>query len=144
MSSPPATSAAATAAVAVKIPPFLAQDLSSWFLLCDAQFAICGISSDSTKSSHIVANLSSDAVSRVSPWILSQPDPTNISYSALRKELLRLYDLPASVRARKLLSFPSLGMGDRDPERLSEEFRLLSRRAHQCSRKTLTLGEVFN
>ena len=126
MSSPVPSTAAA---VAVKIPPFIPQDLSSWFLLCDAQFTICGISSEITKASYIVANLPSDAVTRVSPWILSQTDPTSITYSDLRAELLRLYDLPASVRARKLLSFPNMGMGDRDPERLSEEMRLLSRRA---------------
>ena len=116
-----------TAAVAVKIPPFIYQDLSSWFLLCDAQFTICAISSEFTKSSHIVANLPTDTDTRVSQWILQQPDPSKIAYERLREELLRLYDIPASARARKLLSFPSLGVGDRDPSRLSEEMFLLSR-----------------
>lgn len=125
---PPSTPIPSTAAaVSVKIPPFMPQDLSSWFLLCDAQFTICGISSENTKSSYIVANLPTETVSRVSQWILKQPDPTKIEYKDLREELLRLYDLPASARARSLLSFPSLGMGDRDPARLSEEMFLLSR-----------------
>ena len=125
--STPAPSAAA--AVAVKIPPFVPQDLTSWFLLCDAQFTISNVAVESTKASYIVASLPVDAVTRVSPWILKQPDPAKISYTDLRTELIRLYDLPPSIRARKLLSFPAEGMGDRDPERLSEELLLLSRRA---------------
>lgn len=136
MSAPPIPST--TAAVAVKIPPFIPQDLSSWFLLCDAQFTICGISSENTKSSYIVANLPTDAVTRISQWILKQSDPTKIEYKDLREELLRLYDLPASARARRLLSFPSLGMGDRDPVRLSEEMFLLSRCADGSEVNLLT------
>lgn len=81
------------------------------------------------KASYVVANLSATAVTKISPWILTQKDHSNISYKDLRVELLRLYDLPASTRARKLLSFPSMGMGGRDLARLCEEMFHLSHKA---------------
>ena len=115
--------------LSVKIPPFMMKNVRAWFLLCDAQFAIASITSSFTKSSHIIANLPADVVSRLTGWIFEQPDRSRIHYNDLQEKLLQIYDLSVIERARCLLDFPSSGLGDRNPSQLAEEMRMLSIKA---------------
>ena len=86
----------------------------------EAQFALRGISSDSTKYYHVLATLDQDTAVRISDVILNIP--ANDKFDSLKKWLLQqTFELQETDRAEQLLILASTGLGDCTPSQLMEE-----------------------
>lgn len=109
---------ATASAVTVKLPVFWPAQPAIWFSQAEAQFALRGISSDSTKYYHVLAALDQDTALRISDVILNTPAD---KYNALKERLLQVFELQESDRAEQLLALASTGLGDRTPSQLMEE-----------------------
>jgi hypothetical protein len=48
---------AETARVAVRLPPFWAEELDVWFAQAEAQFSLAGITTEGTKFHHVISQL---------------------------------------------------------------------------------------
>ena len=107
------------AAVAIKLPPFWPSQPSIWFAQAEAQFALRGITSDSTKYYHVLAALDQDTAVRLSDVI--QRPPESDKYESFKRRLIQVFDLQESERAERLLTLASTGLGDRSPSQLMEE-----------------------
>lgn len=126
MSTEASSSAAAAAAPAVfaatvKLPDFWQHDPEPWFQHVEAQFRLRGITTDETKYFHVVAALDS-ATTRRLMGLLRDPPPDN-KYTALKNNLLQLYQLSDMERADRLLSLS--GLGDSKPSELMENMLAL-------------------
>ena len=106
-------------AVTVKLPTFWPAQPTIWFAQAEAQFALRGISSDSTKYYHVLAALDQDTAVRISDVILNVP--ANDKFDSLKKRLLQTFELQETDHAEQLLILASAGLGDRTPSQLMEE-----------------------
>jgi hypothetical protein len=80
------TQPAEVARVAVRLPPFWAEQPDVWFAQAEAQFSPAGITNEQKKFHHVIAQLGHRYAAEVRDIITSQPqqDP----YTKLRTELL--------------------------------------------------------
>jgi hypothetical protein len=62
--------------VTVKTPPFWKGDPSIWFAQIEAQFALSGISSDTTKYYHVISAVDTEILTQVTN-IIQTPPPTD-------------------------------------------------------------------
>ena len=108
-------------AAAVKLPEFWQHDPDPWFQHIEAQFHLRGITVDATKYYYVVAALDSSTTRRVMA-VLRDP-PADGKYEALKRQLLRLYQLSDAERAERLLSLN--GLGDSKPTELMENMLAL-------------------
>ncbi|XP_067128371.1 uncharacterized protein [Centruroides vittatus] len=108
--------------VAVKPPPFWKPNPTLWFVQLEAQFAISGISADSTKFNHVISAIESDVLNSVSDLIL-QP-PASEKYEALKKRLIDLHSESQESKIRMLLQ--GLELGDQHPSQLLTRMRALA------------------
>lgn len=101
-------------AVSLKLPEFYVDNPDVWFLYCDAQFQLRGITSDDTKFAHVILALPPQVATRVHGLLRSPP--TADKYNTLKATLLEKYTLSLTERACALLDLP--GLGDRKPSDL--------------------------
>lgn len=101
------SSQSSVSAVAIKIPPFWANDPALWFSQVEAQFTLKGITSQLTKFHHIVASLEPEIALRVRHLIL-RPPATN-PYNLLKTTLVQSFTPSDQSRFQQLLSTESLG-----------------------------------
>lgn len=109
--------AISTDAVAVKLPPIWTEDLETWFLQAEAQFAIRKITTEETRFYHVVAALSADCATKVKNIIRAPPQEP---YTALKAALLQKYEPTKHERAAAILAIKSLG--DNKPSHLMDRF----------------------
>ena len=126
MSTDSTSSAAAAAppavfAATVKLPDFRMHDPEPWFQHVEAQFHLRGITTDDTKYFHVVAALDS-ATTRRLMGLLRDP-PVADKYTALKSQLLLIYQLSDIEQADRLLSL--YGLGDSKPTDLMENMLAL-------------------
>ena len=93
-------------AVAVKLPPIWTNDVETWFLQAEAQFAIRKITEERTQFHHVVASLSADCAATVKGVIRNPPERP---YTALKEALIKEYELTDHERAGAILAITSLG-----------------------------------
>lgn len=110
-------------AVSVKLPPFDIDNLSAWFGMCEAQFAIRPVTQSATKASYILAKVSVEAYRRITSWLLDQGGQP--IYEDLKEELLLTFEQGQSERALRILQFVSTGMGDLNPRQMANEIERL-------------------
>lgn len=101
-------------AVSVKIPQFPPHNPDWFFMFCESQFRLKGITAEETKYDHVACNLSPEVAARVMP-LLKNP-PAEGRYEALKAKLLKEYTLTDQERASALLDLP--GLGDQKPSQL--------------------------
>ena len=100
--------------VSVKIPQFPPQNPAWFFMFCESQFRLKGITADETRYEYVACNLSPEVAARVMT-VLSSP-PAEGKYEALKAKLLKEYTLTNQERAAALLDLP--GLGDQKPSQL--------------------------
>lgn len=108
--------------VSAKLPPFWAEKPALWFAQIESQFLLAGISKDSTKYHHVVANLDARFASEVEDIITSPPDID--AYKYLKEELIRRLSGPQEQRIRRLLDQEELG--DRKPSHFLRHLKSLA------------------
>ena len=149
---------AVASAVSLKLPEFYTDNPEVWFVYCDAQFQLRGITSDETKFAHIILALPQSAAARVHELLTSPPAADK--YVTLKAALLEKYTLSNTKKAAALLNMA--GLGERKPSDLlahmqachpkGEPFGFLSRelflrqlpldvRAHLADKQQLAMAE---
>ena len=116
-----AASTAAVHAVALKLPPFWADEPDIWFAQAESQFTLRSIVAEDTKFHYVVAALDGQTARRVGD--LLRTPPTN-PYTTLKKRLLSTFALSERERAAQLLDLEELG--DRKPSALVDHILALA------------------
>jgi transcription initiation factor IIF auxiliary subunit len=104
------TTSSEVARVAVRLPPFWPECPDVWFSQTDSQFAIAGITSETTKFHYVVSQLEQKYAAEVDDLITSPPQDQ--PYSTLRSTLLTRLS-PSIEQHHQLLHHEE--MGDRKP-----------------------------
>ncbi len=108
-------------AVAIKLPPFWAEQPAVWFLQAEAQFQIRGITTDATKYYHAVSALDQATAGRLVD-LLTTPPADNL-YESLKTRLTQTFGLGRRENAARLLHMRALG--DCKPSELMDEMLAL-------------------
>lgn len=103
-----------TAAVALKLPTFWTSDPDIWFSQVEAQFAIRGITGDTTQFHYIITALDSTAAKEVRALIVTPPAAGK--YQAIKTALIKAFGKTQAAKDAELLSIS--GLGDRTPSAL--------------------------
>ncbi|CAM1327433.1 Uncharacterised protein r2_g3646 [Pycnogonum litorale] len=111
--------------VAVKLSPFSTQAPISWFRRAEVQFRLRKISDSHTKADYVLEAMPEDIFTQISLWL--EDFDGAIRYDDLKRYLLGKFTLTPSVRAQKLLSFPSQPLGDRSADTVWNEMQALAR-----------------
>ena len=106
-----------------RMPKFLPDQPSVFFVMTEAQFVLRNIVSDEAKYYHVVSALPPEVVSRIVD-LVTAPPATN-KYDTIKQRLTRSYARTPAERATKLLEISDLG--GRSPLALLDEMRNLSR-----------------
>ena len=108
--------------VAVRIPPFWAQDPEMWFAQVETQFALAGITTEDTKFNYVAGNLDSKYAIEIRDILTSPPE--NGKYTKLKSELIRRLSASQDQKTRRLLEREEIG--DRKPSQFLRHLRGLA------------------
>lgn len=101
----------------LKLPALWTDDLETWFLQAEAQFAIRKIKGELSKFNHVLSVLSADTAAKVKGIIRNPPQE---AYTALKTALLSKYEPTEYERAAAIMGISSLG--DYKPSDLMDRF----------------------
>jgi len=107
--------------VTIKPPPFWKGDPAIWFAQIEAQFALSGITNDTTKYFHVISAVDTGILSQVADII--QTPPATEKYDTLKTRLIDISTDSKDKKLRKLLS--DVELGDRKPSVLLNEMQRL-------------------
>lgn len=125
--------------VSMRLPPFWPEKPALWFAQLEAQFALNGISQDTTQYYHVLAQLDSKYAAEVEDIIITPP--TTNKYCTLKSELISRLSATQSSRMRQLLEREELG--DRTPSQFLRHLRAFSETALPDELlRTLWLGRL--
>jgi len=125
--------------VALKIPPFWADEPELWFAQLEGQFALGGITQDATKYAYVLANIETRHAKEVKDLITSPP--ANNKYEALKKALIQRLSASQEQQIRQLLEHEE--MGDRRPSQFLRHLQSLARTAiPEQLLRTLWMGRL--
>ncbi|KAJ0183022.1 hypothetical protein K1T71_000998 [Dendrolimus kikuchii] len=108
--------------VSVRIPPFWPEDPLVWFAQIEDQFAIAGITVDTTKFYYITSNLEPQYARHVSDIIKKPPDDGK--YEKLKTELIKRLSISQEAKLKQLLNDEVLG--DRKPSEFLRHLQKLA------------------
>lgn len=108
--------------VGVKVPPFWAEEPEIWFAQVEGQFAISGVTNDTTKFNYIIGHLDNQ-YSREIKDIIINPPATN-KYQKLKTELVKRLSDTKEKKAKQLLMHEELG--DRKPSQFLRHLKGLA------------------
>lgn len=109
-------------AVSVKMPPFWTDKPAVWFAQVEAQFAIAGITSDTTMFNYVISQLDQRLAGEIDD-IITKP-PKSGKYLKLKEELIQRLSMSQEQRVRQLISEEELG--DRRPSQFLRHLRSLA------------------
>lgn len=108
-------------AVSIKQIPFWIQEPEMWFLQIEAQFALVGISQDTTKYYHVLASFNEKAMLEMKDVLLRPPSQDKYEY--LKKETIKRFAVP---QEKKLIAFlEDEQIGDRTPSQFLRHLKSL-------------------
>lgn len=107
--------------VSVKAPPFWKGDPNIWFAQIEAQFALSGITNDTTKYYHVISAVDTEILTQVTDIIQGPPEANK--YDTLKARLINIFTDSEEKKLRKLLS--EVELGDRKPSTLLNEMQRL-------------------
>lgn len=111
--------------VALKIPPFWAEEPMLWFAQIESQFAVGGITQDATKYAYVLANIETKYAKEIREIIINPP--ANNKYEKIKETLIRRLSLSPEQQTRQLLEQEE--MGDRKPSQFLRHLRSFSNSA---------------
>lgn len=93
--------------VGVRVPPFWPDEPEIWFAQVEGQFAISGITSDTTKFNYVIGQLDHQFSKEVKDIIISPPDTHK--YEKLKSELIKRLSASHDKKVKQLLMHEELG-----------------------------------
>lgn len=107
--------------VGIRIPPFWPEEPELWFAQMESQFALSGITSDTTKFHYIVGQLDHQYAVEVKD-IISSP-PTENKYNKIKNALIARLTVSQDKKSLQLMKHEELG--DRKPSQFLRHLRTL-------------------
>lgn len=108
--------------VAVKVPPFWAEEPALWFAQLEGQFMLANITTDTTKFYHVVSNLDHKYAAEVKDIITTPPAIER--YEKLKTALVSRLSASKEQRVEEIVSQAELG--DRKPSQFLRHMRDLA------------------
>ncbi|XP_015440032.1 PREDICTED: uncharacterized protein LOC107194838 [Dufourea novaeangliae] len=108
--------------VSIRIPPFWPEQPAVWFDQIEAQFAINGVTADTTKFYYVMAQLEHKYALEVQDIFANPPEKDK--YGTLKKELVHRLSASQSQRIDKLLEKEDIG--DRTPSQFLRHMQNLA------------------
>lgn len=108
--------------VALKIPPFWADEPLLWFAQIESQFALGGITQDATKYAYVLAHIETKYAREIKDLIINPPAANR--YEAVKEALIRRLSVSQEQQIRQLLEQEE--MGDRKPSQFLRHLRALT------------------
>ena len=104
--------------VAVKLPPFWADNIETWLIQSESQFRLKGVTVSQIKFDHVVQSMSQQEAVKVLDLIRAPPrdDP----YGHLKSLLLFMYGLTDYGRFEAITSLPFLGLSSNASPQMSD------------------------
>ena len=97
--------------VALKIPPFWADEPELWFAQLEGQFLLGGITQDSTKYAYVLSHIETKHAKEIKD-LITRP-PAENKYETLKKALIQRLSISQEQQIRQLLEHEEIG--DRRP-----------------------------
>lgn len=108
--------------VGVRVPPFYPEMPALWFSQLESQFALAGITTDSTRYHYAVGHLDPVHAAEIED-IITAPPASN-KYEILKAELIKRLSASRERKVRQLLTHEELG--DRKPSQFLRHLRHLA------------------
>ncbi|XP_022819426.1 uncharacterized protein LOC111364535 [Spodoptera litura] len=108
--------------VGTRLPPFWPEEPEVWFGQVEGQFAISGITSDSTKFHYVISQLDTQYAREVKDLIISPP--ASNKYDKLKVELIKRLTASKEKKLKQLLMHEELG--DRKPSQFLRHLKSLA------------------
>lgn len=108
--------------VSMRTPPFWPEEPEIWFAQVEGQFAISGITNDTTKFHHIIGQLDQQFSKEVKDIIICPP--ATDKYEKLKTELIKRLSASNEKKVHQLLMHEELG--DRKPSQFMRHLRGLA------------------
>lgn len=122
------------AAHQLKLPTFWNDSPESWFIVAEAQFRACNITTENRRYTHLLASLPSDAIQQVRDIIQNPPDESRL-YSVFKEKLLQRLTPNEEQRIASLLYHTE--MGDRKPSEFFRHMQQLVGESNEIGRNTI-------
>lgn len=125
--------------VALKIPPFWADEPDLWFAQLESQFTLGQITQDSTKYAYVLAHIDTKHAKEIKD-LITRPPATN-KYESLKKALIQRLSLSQEQQIRQLLEQEEIG--DRRPSQFLRHLQSLASTAiPEQLLRTLWMGRL--
>ncbi|CAH2087681.1 unnamed protein product [Euphydryas editha] len=108
--------------VGVRIPPFWPEEPEIWFAQVEGQFAISGITSDTTRFNYVIGHLDPQYSKEVKDIIIAPP--VENKYERLKFELIKRLTASKEKKVQQLLMHEELG--DRKPSQFLRHLQSLA------------------
>lgn len=108
--------------VGTRLPPFWPEEPEVWFGQVEGQFAISGITSDSTKFHYVISQLDAQFAKEVKDLIINPP--ASDKYVKLKSELIKRLTASKEKKLKQLLMHEELG--DRKPSQFLRHLKSLA------------------
>lgn len=108
--------------VGARLPPFWVEEPEVWFAQVESQFAIAGITTDSTKFHYIISQLENTYATEIKD-VITNPPATD-KYPKLKSELIKRLTKSKETKLKQLLMHEELG--DRKPSQFLRHLKSLA------------------
>lgn len=125
--------------VALKVPPFWADEPDLWFAQLEGQFTLGQITQDSTKYAYVLAHIETKHAKEIKD-LITKPPPAD-KYECIKKALIQRLSLSQEQQIRRLLEQEE--MGDRRPSQFLRHLQALANTAiPEQLLRTLWMGRL--
>lgn len=118
----------------LKLPPFWENSPESWFIVAEAQFRACSITTEHRRYTHLLASLTPDIIQQVSDLVQNPPDEARL-YTVFKEKLLHRLTPNEEQRIASLLYHTE--MGDRKPSEFYRHMEQLVGQSNEIGRNTI-------
>jgi len=125
--------------VALKVPPFWADEPELWFAQLEGQFTLGGIVQDGTKYAYVLSHVETKHAKEVKDLITKPPEKDK--YECIKKALIQRLSVSQEQQIRQLLEHEE--MGDRRPSQFLRHLQSLAHTAiPEQLLRTLWIGRL--
>lgn len=111
--------------VALKVPPFWADEPELWFAQLEGQFSLGGITKDDTKYAYVLSHIETKHAKEIKD-VITNPPATG-KYETIKKALIQRLSISQEQQMRQLLEHEE--MGDRRPSQFLRHLQALAHTA---------------
>ena len=125
--------------IAIKVPPFWADEPELFFAQMESQFTLGGITQDATKYAYVLSHIDTKYAKEIKDLITTPP--VNNKYESIKKALIQRLSISQEQQIRQILEHEE--MGDRKPSQFLRHLQALTNAAiPEQLLRTLWMGRL--